>query len=76
MKLGVHDVKLAVKELCDSGYILRQKPNTRKSRLRMNSVLVSCYQLDISNDTVHLEFNDGEEFDMEENDYECSENFD
>lgn len=76
MKAGVHDVKLAVKELCDNGYILRQKPNARKSRLRINSVLVSCYQLDISNDVVHLEFNDGEEFDMEENDYECSESFD
>ncbi len=76
MKAGVHDVKLAVKELCDKGYIIRQKPNGRKSRLRINSVLVSCYQLDLSNVAIDLESDDGEEFDMEDNDYECSENFD
>lgn len=71
MKAGVHDVKLAVKELCDNGYIIRQKSNARKSRLRINSVLVSCYQLDLSNVTVNLECDDGEEFDMEDDNYEC-----
>lgn len=76
MKAGVHDVKLAVRELCDNGYIIRQKPNGRKSRLRINSVLVSCYQLDLSNVAIDLEYDDGEEFDMEDDDYECSENFD
>ena len=48
---GASNTQLVIRELDNSGYILRRKKNSIKNRLRFNGMLVNCYEIILPKDS-------------------------